>query len=378
MQAWSRRGVSVLTVLVGLGGFCLVSGADETVQEKDYILYTGGNLQVLDGDEKHPIVGVSPFTISIRRKGRLEKIPLGRVGRLWIDREMKLNRQSAAISNLQSEKAYTPGHEEVADWGTLNTRVLSTGHSPLDNVQENFFEESVSIRKDRASIGRSRRGSLASSTGGSELLDVRGGDHEGSFDALEVTLELASTDSIIDPYLVLVTDFRDPAVPDQFFRKFMVSVLDGISPEPVSIQLLQGGFPAGFEVDEFNIYLYSGGREVPTNLSDKQVALTEDEAFQYLILEYLVAHKGETLAPRPMWVGMSTEVKEQIRGLDTNPEVNLILDAKGRVIDLTIRGGAELGPNIIAAFRAFRFYPALENGKLVGGNYALKPRELVR
>ncbi|RKX32740.1 MAG: hypothetical protein DRP71_11580 [Verrucomicrobia bacterium] len=365
-----------MTVLVGLGGPCLVSRAEGATLVKDYILYTGGNLQVLDGDEKHPIVGVSPFTITIRRKGRFEKIPLDKVGRLWIDREMKLNRQSAAISNLLSRKAYTPGHEEVADWGSIRTGDLSSGQSPLDNVQGNFFEDSVTIQKDRASIGRSR-GALTSSTGGSGLLDRRGGEGGGTFDALEVTLELASRDSIIDPYLVLVTDFRDPAVPDQFFRKFRVRVLDGISREPVSIQLLQGGFPVGFEVDEFNIYLYSGGREIPTTLSDKQVALTADEAFQYLILEYLIGHKGETLVPRPMWVGMPFEVKEQIRGLETNPEVNLILDAKGRVVDLTIRGG-ELGPDIIAAFRAFRFYPALETGKSVEGSYALKPKELVR
>jgi hypothetical protein len=366
-----------LTVLVGMSGFFVSSVAEEAAEKKNYILYTGANLQVMDGEEVYPVVGVSNFALSVSRQGRIEKIPLDKVGRLWIEREMKLNKQSAVISNLRSKKAFTPGRETTADWGTISTGGYANDQGTLDNVAGNFFEDEIALQKNRGSA-TGLRGGFTSSAGPTEMPGQRGREGEVLQDALEVSLDLASGDSIADPYLVLVTDYHDPAVPDQFFRKFMVKVLNRISPDPVSIRLLQDRFPAGFEVEEFNLYLYSGGKEIPTNLSDKQVALTTDEAYQYLILEYLVGHKGETLAPRPMWVGMPAKVKEQIRNLEANPQVDLILDKKGRVIDLTVPSESELGPDIIEALRAFRFYPTLENGKAVEGSYALRPKELVR
>ena len=366
-----------MTVLVGMGGSCGSSGAEEAAEKKDSILYTGANLQVMDGEEGYPVVGVSNFAVSVSRKGRIEKIPLDKVGRLWIEREMKLNKKSAVISNLRSEKAFTPGRETVADWGTISTGGYARDQGTLDNVGGNFFEDGIALQESRAKA-TGFGGGVTSSTGRTELTGQKGGSGEVLLDALNVSLDLASSDSIANPYLVLATDYRNPAVPDQSFRKFMIRVLDGISPDPVSIRLLQDRFPAGFEVDEFNVYLYSGGKEIPTNISDKQVALTADEAYQYLVIEYLVGHKGETLAPRPMWVGMPTEVKEQILDLAANPKVDLILDRKGRVIDLAIGDDGVLDPDIAKALRGFRFYPTLKKGKAVDGIYTLRPKELVR
>jgi len=372
MRDWSNRRVAGLAVMIGLGGFgpAAIAGDATTTGEKEFILYSGANLKVMEGEEKYPVIGISRFSVSINRNGKTVKLPYREVGRFWIDREMKLNNRSATIHRLQIEKVTDLAGETTEKWGSILDGGYTADQGPLDNVQESFFEDNVALKN--------RTGGFHDSIGGSTLLSGHSEAPEESFEGMEVRLELSSEDSITDPYVVLVTDFHDPSLPDRFFRKFMVQVLDRVGREPASIRFRQGGFPAGFEVDDSRLYLYSRGREVPTNLSEKQIALTTDEAFQYLVLEYLVGHRGETLAPRPMWVKVSTGVGEEIRAMESNPQVRLILDRKGRVVDLAVEGEGLLPPAVAGAFRAFRFYPALEGGKPVGGSFGLRPGELVR
>jgi hypothetical protein len=371
MQTFSKAKSALASILVGVMWTGTSRAVEEDSEAKTYLLYSGANLKVMEGENTFPIVSINEFTATVDRDGKRVKVTLEKLGRFWIEREMKLNNQSVSIQNLRSGKVFTPGRGKVANWGTVAVADVSANQGPLDIVEGNYFEDSVTLQNSSRSGYRDSPGSFGTL-----------GDHDdwtdAPLDAFEVVLDLASDDHIANPYLVLVTDFRDPAMPDQSSRKFFVKVLEKISREPVTVRLLQGGFPEGFQVEDFNLYLYSGGREVPSNLSDKQVALTRDEAFQYLILEYLVGHKGETLAPRPMWVGMRSEVKDLIRNLEEDPEVNLILDAKGRVVDLRFHDGEGLGPEIIEAFRAFRYYPALEDGQAVEGSYSLRPKELVR
>ena len=62
------------------------------------------------------------------------------------------------------------------------------------------------------------------------------------------------------------------------YRKSHLTPLRRIDAEPRRVILSQRGFPPDFQVEDFDVYLYSNGREIPTNCSEKQIALTRDEA----------------------------------------------------------------------------------------------------
>ena len=76
--------------------------------------------------------------------------------------------------------------------------------------------------------------------------------------------------------------------------------LNPIGPQKTSIHLLEGGFPQGFEVVDFQLHLYNQGEEVATSVSPKRVPLTRDEAFEYVLMEYVGAHRGDTLDAVPL------------------------------------------------------------------------------
>lgn len=340
--------------------------AAEAEVPKEFILYTGASLKVLDGEQRHPVVGVNAFAVRVEVDGKVESREYDELGEFWIDREMKLNSLSASIEAVESRKAFTAGRDRMPDWGSVSTGSYATIQGADDSKGGTGLDPSLMLN--------SGAGQFQSNGPGGPGFVEEGTDP--THDALEVTFQLASVHAIPEPYLLLVTDYRRVDAPGATFRKFHLEVLDGIGPEPRSVRLLQGGFPQGFGVENFELFLYSGRREVPTNLSDKQVALTRDEAMQYLVLEYLVGHKGETLGPRPMWVGLPAETRQLIREGAANPRIGLSLDAKGRVTALRIINGPEPDAVILDAIRAFRFYPALEQGRAVESTYELRPKEV--
>src|ERR1035438_3233767 len=73
-----------------------------------------------------------------------------------------------------------------------------------------------------------------------------------------------------------------------------------VPPPPVAVHFYEEGFPPAFELQGFDVHLYNRGEEVATNVSPKRVELTRDEAFEYIKMEYISAHKGDTLAAVPV------------------------------------------------------------------------------
>jgi hypothetical protein len=154
--------------------------------------------------------------------------------------------------------------------------------------------------------------------------------------------------------------------------------LDAIGSKPVHIDAIHGGFPPGFELDDVQVHLYSDGREIPTEVAPKRVALSRDDAFEYLKIEYLSGHRDETLTASPA-IGRPT--KEQQLKLTPN-QLKAVYFAKvspdgvpvGTFSDEActqpVEGlVSELAQNV-------RYYPAMEKGKLVEGTARLKLMDL--
>ncbi|HTH47394.1 MAG TPA: hypothetical protein VMB21_07780 [Candidatus Limnocylindria bacterium] len=199
------------------------------------------------------------------------------------------------------------------------------------------------------------------------------------FDAVEVSFEFSSQVYLEKPYLVVVTHFHTPADgPGELRQGVFAKALDAIGSKPTWIDVIHGGFPPGFELDEVQVHLYSNGREIPTEVAPKRVALSRDDAFEYLKIEYLSGHPGETMVASPA-IGRPTKA-EQLK-LTPN-QLKAVYYAKVSAEGVPLGTFAdeactqpveglvgELAQNV-------RYYPAMEKGKLVEGTARLKLMDL--
>ncbi len=61
------------------------------------------------------------------------------------------------------------------------------------------------------------------------------------------------------------------------------------------------GFEPGFVINDVVVHVYSHGKELATNLSERPVALTRDQAREFLLLSHLADHAVESVAPTSVW-----------------------------------------------------------------------------
>ena len=133
---------------------------------------------------------------------------------------------------------------------------------------------------------------------------------EGMFDAMEITFDLSSEKPVGDPYVVIVANYHEKdSKPGEVHNWIFAQALDAVGPDPRKVHIKQGGFPRGFELEKFQVHLYKAGRELASNVAEKRVPLTRDEAFDYLLLEYFHSHKGDTLRAEPLMGNVPMEVR---------------------------------------------------------------------
>jgi len=200
------------------------------------------------------------------------------------------------------------------------------------------------------------------------------------FDGVDVEFEISSPRPLHNPYVVTMTKFHPAGTKEGTVQNLVYAKsLDPIDSHPTRVHFVEGGFPFNFDLIDFQLHVYNQGKEIATNVSSKRVELTRDEAFEYVKMEYVGAHKGETLAAAPVMgklpadlparladgkYGDTFYVKVSKDGLAEEP----FLDAActKRISD----------PYLESVVKGVRFKPALENGSPVNGVAALKLGQL--
>jgi hypothetical protein len=115
--------------------------------------------------------------------------------------------------------------------------------------------------------------------------------------------------------------------------------------------------------------LYANGQEVATNLSEKRLPLTADQAYQFFLIDYLTAHKGATLPPTPVLMTPRTEFRRQVENSDANQTIYAKIDKAGNVLAVSTNanGTQTLPASVESALKNVRFMPALANGAPIDG-----------
>ena len=382
------------------------SGPDTAA--KPYVLFMRTDVSIEQNRKLYPLKDVSGQTFIIAVKGRPVAVPMsGESHKIEFQHALTMAGTSASLTGLESGRAYTLRQDPkmkrqreaataeavVGDNSALANGQLSRGlgkdYIALNTEDKNPFTGAPVGSFDQELAKRLADNSAALATKSTQLENQaedlrRSNITSGAFshlaaendmqqelvDAVEVRFEVASPVYLEKPYVVVITRFhaRDDK-PGVARNAVYAKALDAIGAKPARVELLHGGFPPGFEIEELQVHLYNEGREIPTEVAQKRVPLSRDEAFEYLKIDYFRDHKAGTVAATPA-VGRPDR-QEMLR---LGPK--LVAAAYFVKVDKSGRPGGvyadedcsqPVDATVAALAGAVRYYPALENGKTVDG-----------
>jgi hypothetical protein len=139
------------------------------------------------------------------------------------------------------------------------------------------------------------------------------------------------------------------------------------------------GFPPNFELTDFQMHLYNRGVEVGTTVSPRRVELTRNEAFEYVKMEYIAAHRSDTLPPVAAMGLLPPELPTRLATGDYNATVYTKVSKDGLANEVFADAACSKrieDPFLLAVIRSIRFKPALEKGRPAEGVASLNLSKL--
>jgi len=215
--------------------------------------------------------------------------------------------------------------------------------------------------------------------GGSALSDSGGGSSASAASLqisapststeVELTFDVSSPEPLENAYILVVTNYASPSKAGEMARQISAREFARIDSRPQRVKMTHAASLNGLPFKKFDIGLFANGQEVATNLSEKRMALTRDQAFQFFLIDYLSAHKGATLPPTPMLMTPRTEFRRQVAKAEANQTIYANVDKTGGVLAISTdaAGTQRLPASVESALQHVRFMPALNNGAPVEG-----------
>lgn len=193
----------------------------------------------------------------------------------------------------------------------------------------------------------------------------------GEHDSLIIKTSIRSSHEVADAYVVGIVQIksREDGPSDVVFFQEIGTL--GLTAKKVHIR--KDNMPSGFELVDIKLHVYREGQELVSDLSEKQFALTRDEALEYLALERVSSNRGKTLPAEPAWSLAPSALLASERPRDFDFSLTVHVDAKGRVIkiDETSIVPGQIGEII----NDLMFMPAIENGVAVSSQAQVNLRD---
>jgi hypothetical protein len=406
----------VAVASVTAGAFALTAGTpdDKTVMmdkvtvnsTKTHTLFMGADIAVGNDKELYAVKDVvgSSWVIVAGGKQRLLSAKAGPLN-IRITPTLKLTEVSATIANLKSVRGYT----EANDPEVLMTRSLAqTAIQNADynaSVNQATAAQNGALSASQMGINRNTMGGpgapgpgqtaesitralqsaqqgVSSAAGGVGSDYSMGGRESRSqgYDGVDVEFEISSARPLHDPYVVTMTKFHPAGTKEGTVQNLVYAKsLDPIDSHPTNVHFVEGGFPFNFELIDFQLHVYNQGVEIATNVSSKRVELTRDEAFEYVVMEYLGAHKGETLPATAAMGRLPADLPARLANGDYAGTFYVRVSKDGLADEPfsdTACTKRIADPYLENVVRSIRFKPAIELGKPVEGTAAVNLNQL--
>lgn len=377
--------------------------------EKNHYLFMGANLQLRIQGEPRNVLGIEGEHYTVQIGEKIARVPLAHSSDLVLRRSFKLADQAVRIDNLKTRLGYMTAEKGGLKRGGLNLETVS-GESGLQYVSEvnkmealgamalaqtsgttytlTVFEPTTyTVTPSEAGMVYAGAESSLATVVGTPATAVN--DEQPpvllfpekpdpfSVDSLEVSFAVSSPVVIPKAYVVVLVKYALRDKPAEEQTTFFSKGLPVLGPKPVAISIPQNGFPKGYLFKEAQVHVYNHGREVASNVAEKQLSLSEADAHAYLVIQYLVSHKDDVLAPRPLFKKYPLKLKDRLQ----DPLYNQVLFVKiskegfpvGAYSDeaCTRKADAEL-ETLLAGWR---FLPAVNKGKAVEGVAKVRPAD---
>ena len=385
----------------------LASAAEPGAAEpKTHTLFMGADFSIEQNKELYRVQAVVDGAFVIKIKGKEVSVPMDRGSiKLKVEPALKLTESSAAVSNLKGERAYTLANDPTVRFqrGLAKAQLQYSDSLAAQNQANAGFHTwdpltaviAAAAAKDaqapasqdpniaaHSNPNSQANLSMAAAAGPGSRFYNKGNPlgYEGNFDAMDVAFEISSEKPLNNPYMVIIVQYRaTDGRPGQVGNWIYARSLPPISREARKVHVEQGGFPLGFELQDFQVHLYNQGEEIATTVAPKRVALTREEAFQYVMVEYVSSHKGATLPAAPAMGRLPADLRSRLASgqLTQTYYVKVAKDGKATEIFSDESCAHKLeDPYLESVVKNLRFKPALEKGRPVEGVASLKLGQL--
>jgi hypothetical protein len=375
-----------------------------------HVLFMGADFWVDQGKKEYRVKNVQGSRFVVDKNGKAERVPteFNRL-KIRIAQQLKLTTATARIDKLKGERAYTPQNDPAFLALKQQGMMAQVGMEMEDGAHMRMAEADRQLASTQAAAAAGGMGSpqaeaalpgrqkafdaatqaydVATSINRGELTD--GSFHQSAaldelgrenYDAMSFELEVSSEKPLGEPYVVMLTRFREKDGKPGVSRNWIYAKsLDPIGTKPQKVRVLQGGFPLGFILEDFEVRLYDGGTEIATNVSPKRVPLTREEAFQYQLIEHLSQNKSATVPAEPVMAALPEDFASRLAAGQGQQVYWVEVSNEGLVTAVYAdeRYSKKVDdPYFVDAVRRVWFKPALEKGKPVQTRTALNVASL--
>lgn len=393
LRNWRRRGLAALC-----GGLAVAAAKDPApppaapAGPKSHVLFMGTDLAVQRGTNFLRVRDVSGSSFMVKAGEEEVYVPmLMRSANLKIDHALKLAKTTIKLDRLRGDRTYTPANDpRLKAQRRSGAAAGAAAASDLNNFRIAELEIAVAASKADPSGPSARtqelermldganeaQAELSSTTADFTSVGVhadrmQGDLADGNFDAMEVEFEVSSEVPLDNPYLVVISRFRERGTKPGLARNWIYAKsLEPIGPKPRYVRIREGGFPYGFILEDYQVHIYNRGEEVATNVSPKRVELTRDEALQYLLLQHLGTNKAASVPPKPVLGDLPPDLSARLGAGQYTQTYYVKVDKEGRpggaFADAACTRRVE-DPYLEPVFAGLRFLPALDKGKPIDG-----------
>lgn len=384
MRSIAATGLMLAALLAGRA-----AAAETEPAAKDHALFLGCSAWTEAKGASREIIGATGENLVLEAAGKKETLPLAKLSALRLERALRLSNVVAQVDDWKSE----PVRNSNAELDSLRQVALMTD---LAQAARGAADHSVRGYQDQQTIG-----ALATEAAGVAAAQANMAAAAGSFsnavpaadaasrfvngagpgdgpNALTFSCSLSAPVEVRDAYLMVVTAYR-PKGDEALQHQAHFESLARLGTKAQKLSFTQTGLPAGFRLEGTTVHVFSDGKEIATNLSERRIDLTADEALRYLVLCYVATHPKEDLAAAPMQVALPADFRNRVAADQLERPYYLKVGTDGVVQSISASPSSAVAVDgyVESTVRKFRFNPALKQGKPIESVVELKLRDYI-
>jgi len=361
-------------------------------EPKDHVLFVGTDLDVRQDGKFYHVVGASKNSLKIEKDHEVQDVQLAQGADIRISKGVKLSNLSATIDHMKTESidraAARAQYEAFRSSLVMEDRALEAEdrmHGAL-MFATNIAPPSEDAAKTNMGAALAREAILAAQskawddykTGVGAFVSVPGAANtvlmqqlaENRSTEVELSFDVSSPEPLDHAYIVVVANYGSTDREGKAARQISARQFDHVGSRPLHVTMSHAASLNGLPFTKFDVGLFADGQEVATNLSEKRMPLTTDQAYQFFMIDYLTTHKGATLPPAPMLMTPRVNFRQQFDQAEANQPIYASVDKSGSLVALSVdqSGAGKVPATVASALRNVRFMPALNNGAPVDGH----------